>query len=407
VHLDNAALADLEPRGRLGDRFDGARLLVRNGGEPLGFIQVSLPDGRLSAEATRRALAEQIGPSVDLEMPVRSSPIASSWPEYAEQEITVAVSTRDRPEQLHRCLRSVMASRHNRLELLVVDSASRNDSTERVVKELASGDTRIRYLREHRPGLSAARNRAVREAVTPFIAFVDDDATVDPLWVSAILRGFRRRSDVACVTGMLASMSLERPAEQHYDRRLAWSSLCQPCLYTLEGPGDRDLYPYAPGAIGGGSNLAFATRTLLSLGGFDESLGVGTATGGAEDLDIFVRTLRAGHAISYEPAALVWHEHRQTMHDVCRQAYTYGKALSAYVTKYLLAPESRHEILIRGLAGLRRAAALSARSGAGIEGGGPSWPLVAAELVGFVAGPAAYLISRSRLPVGDRRAVAP
>ncbi len=407
VHLDSPSLADLEPRGRPGSRFDEARLLIRRGGEPLGFVQVEMQDGRLLAPALRRALEEQIGGPAEPQAAGPPDPIASSWSEYAAQEITVAISTRDRSEQLNRCLRSVMASRHQKLELLVVDSASRDDSTERLVQELASRDGRIRYLREHRPGLSKARNRALRETASPVIAFADDDATVDPLWVSAMLRGFQRRDDVGCVTGMLAGVSLERPAEQYYDRRLAWSERCQPCLYTLDGPGDQGLYPYAPGTIGGGSNLAFATQTLRSLGGFDESLGVGTPTGGGEDLDIFVRLLRAGHAISYEPAALVWHEHRRSMRDVGHQAYAYGKGLSAYICKYLLARESRQEILARSFAGVRRAGTLAARSGAPIEGAGPSWPLVAAELLGFLAGPPAYLVSRSRLPPEHRRAVAP
>jgi GT2 family glycosyltransferase len=136
-------------------------------------------------------------------------------------------------------------------------------------------------------------------------------------------------------------------------------------------------------------------------------LGVGTATGGGEDLDIFVRLLRAGHTLSYEPAALVWHEHRPTMRGACKQTYGYGKGLSAYLAKYLLAPQSRPELLKRSFAGVRRARALAARSAGPIEGAGPSWPLVAAELFGFLVGPAAYLVSRSRQPAGHRRAVAP
>jgi glycosyltransferase involved in cell wall biosynthesis len=407
LELTEPLAAEVEPRGAGGRPFDAARLLVRGGGEPLGFVYVPFTAGRLTAFAVRQAIADQLGLAIEGSGSVTEDAIASTWPSFSDQPITVVVSTRDRPQQLRRCIAAILGNRHRELELVVVDSASRDDSTHQVVSELAHNDGRVRYVHEARPGLSTARNRGLLEARTRLLAFCDDDAIVDPLWVSAIVRGFSRRSDLACVTGMLASASLERPAEQYYDRRLAWSMRCQPCLYTIDGPGDPALYPYAPGSLGGGSNLAFATEVLGALGGFDESLGAGTPAGGGEDLDIFVRLLRAGYAVSYEPAALVWHEHRHTMQEACRQTYAYGKGLSAYVTKYLLAPESRREILVRGLAGVRRAGIIAGRSGHPPPGAGPAWPLATAEVLGFLAGPIAYLVSRSRQSVGHRRAVAP
>src|SRR5689334_24417701 len=61
-----------------------------------------------------------------------------------------------------------------------------------------------------------------------------------------------------------------------------------------------------------GASFGFARQALADLGGFDTALGAGTATGGGEDLDIFVRVLRSGGAIAYEPSALVWHQDRKS-----------------------------------------------------------------------------------------------
>src|SRR5262249_34518962 len=153
----------------------------------------------------------------------------------------------------------------------------------------AREDGRIRYVRETRPGLSAARNRGLREARGEFIAYTDDDVRVDRLWVNAILRGFRRRPDVGCVTGLVASTSLERRAEQYFDARVGWSSSCEQRLFEANrSRADSRLHPYAPGVFGTGANIAFRSDAIRALGGFDESLGAGSPTCGGEDLDAFV-----------------------------------------------------------------------------------------------------------------------
>src|SRR5262249_59908290 len=155
-----------------------------------------------------------------------------SWTEDTDGSlVTVIVCTRNRPQGLLRCLHSIQRLRYLNLEILIVDNAPADDSTMEQVLARAREDGRIRYVRETRPGLSAARNRGLGEARGEFIAYTDDDVRVDRLWVNAILRGFRRRPDVGCVTGLVASTSLERRAEQYFDARVGWSSSCEQRLF--------------------------------------------------------------------------------------------------------------------------------------------------------------------------------
>jgi hypothetical protein len=56
-------------------------------------------------------------------------------------------------------------------ELLVVDNCPSTDATCNLVAAYEG----IRYVREDRPGLNVARNRALREAVNEIVAFTDDD----------------------------------------------------------------------------------------------------------------------------------------------------------------------------------------------------------------------------------------
>ena len=91
--------------------------------------------------------------------------------------VTVAVCTRDRTDDLARCLDSLSCLDYPALEVLVVDNAPSSNATERLVR------TRYpnwRYVCEPRPGLNWARNRAIIESSGEIIAYTDDDVVVDP-----------------------------------------------------------------------------------------------------------------------------------------------------------------------------------------------------------------------------------
>ena len=83
--------------------------------------------------------------------------------------------------------------------------------------------------------------------------------------------------------------------------------------------------------------------------------------GGGEDLDVFVRTILAGHAIAYEPAAIGWHEHRDELGQLRRQLFNYGVGLAAFATKYLSDPRTARDILVRLLGGLRHLRGIAKR----------------------------------------------
>ncbi|MEZ0167941.1 glycosyltransferase [Microvirga sp. TS319] len=107
--------------------------------------------------------------------------------------VTVAICTWNRCQRLRRTLQSItMLDLPPGLwwELLVIDNAS-NDATSEVVSSF-SGRLPVRCIPEPAPGLSHARNRAVREAVGEYIVFTDDDVLVDKDWLASYCRAFAR-----------------------------------------------------------------------------------------------------------------------------------------------------------------------------------------------------------------------
>ena len=375
------------------------RLLVRAGGEPLGYVQ-----GPLAAATSVEELFRQ----VRAELPPPATPTGPpGLHDVAEDlRVTVAVCTRERPADLERCLRWLAQLRYRSLEVLVVDNAPSGTATRDVVARATERDPRVRRVVEPRPGLSRARNRALAEASGEVLAFTDDDVRVDPWWVHGLVRGFARRADVGCVTGLVATDGISTAPEAYFDRRVPWATVRPHRLYDLDGQRlDDPMYPYAAGVFGTGANFAVDTALMRRLGGFDEALGAGSPARGGEDLDAFVRVLQGGCALSHEPAALVWHHHRADVAGLRRQMYGYGTGLTAFYAKHLLDPATRGSFLRSAPHGAARLAKVGGVSrGAAPRGAEPALggdavhteDLLVRELTGMAVGPLLYAAGRRR-----------
>lgn len=299
------------------DGYARARLLARHGLDPLGFVELAIENGAVST-AELRASAAELQPAAD-KVSVSDLPA-----------VTIVICTRDRVDHLRGALASVLAIDYPDFEVVVVDNASTTADTVAYVEGI--DDSRVRIVREPVPGLSRARNTGIRAAHHEHIAFTDDDVAVDPFWLTALVRGFGRANKVTCVSGIVPSGEIRTRAQAYFDRRVGWASSVTPRVYDLaEPPADVPLFPFQVGMYGTGANFAVRRSRMFDLGGFDESLGVGSPTNGGEDLDIFFRILMAGDQLVYEPGAIVWHRHRADSDALAVQARGYGLGLGAWL----------------------------------------------------------------------------
>lgn len=402
-----------------------ARVLVRLHGEPVGFVELPVAGDRLDvATVVKQAdadLLDQINEHLERD---GATPVAALGPAGLPGPaaacprlirpglaVTVVVCTRDRGPALRECLARLRDLVYPRLEILIVDNAPSDDVAREVFHAEVGHDPRFRYLRELRPGLSCARNRGLREAAGDVVAFTDDDVSVDPDWIRALAAGFRHEG-VACVTGLVCTASIEGAAERYFDARVSWGDSCRSRVWRL-AEDDDGLFPYSPGVFGTGASFAVRADVMWTLGGFDEALGAGTRTAGGEDLDAFVRLVLAGHAIAYEPAAVVWHHHRADLSGLRRQMFAYGTGLSAFLAKHVADPRTRREVLRRVPRGARRLVHIGTGTSRALDGGTgaaqaaqpddaaedvPARALLLRELAGFAVGPVLYARARRDVP---------
>lgn len=210
--------------------------------------------------------------------------------------VSVILCTRNRSRRLGQCLDRVAASgRRVRAdwELVFVDNGS-TDDTQTVLSEwTAASSVDVKLVHEPRGGLSAARNRGIDASSGTVLAFVDDDCLVDARWLEAILAVHTADSPPDLVGGRV----------DLWDEADARMSI-RPFDDALE---IRDFRGICARLIG--CNFSVRAQALRSIGLFDERLGAGTASGSAEDFDVFYRLLKAGYRLRFEPGVRAYHAH--------------------------------------------------------------------------------------------------
>ncbi len=315
----------------------------------------------------------------------------------ANTTVSVAVCTRDRPDDLVKCLERIRIATKDTVEVLVVDNAPRSDATQFIIQRLFSDGMNVRSVVEPRAGLARARNRALREARSTYVAFVDDDARPEPNWLDAIHRGFGANPEVAVVTGLVPPAELESRAQVLFEQKVKWSNNLVPEIFSLS---QRETYPwpfpYSAGHFGTGANFAIHRRTALEVGGFDEALGAGARTTGGEDMEMFVRIVLNGYQLAYQPSAIVWHIHRRTEAALRKVIFGYGAGLSATALSEFLRPGKL--AMVRST--LRGARNLANDRKVELEYG-MDWEHLVIEVLGILYGPLAYFLERSLGPRGS------
>jgi GT2 family glycosyltransferase len=228
----------------------------------------------------------------------------------AETEITLAVVTRDRADQLARYLLPSLGPTIAAGHAVYVIDQSADDSTERLVRNIG-----VRYLRSE-PGISRARNAAIRATEAPLLAFTDDDVTLFDAWLDTIAHLFQANPEagVVCGRGVRADGSL-LPG-------------------VLAGT---YRWPKNPFGLGHGFNIAFRRAVFDDVGAFDEELGGGAPYASGEDTDMVYRAMRAGWAVLCSDEITVVHHEWRSRSDERRLHAGYGLGAGAQVARHVAA----------------------------------------------------------------------
>jgi len=220
--------------------------------------------------------------------------------------VSVIVPTRDRPEQLARCLRALASTARpaGGLEVIVVNDGGVPPP---VPPDGAVGGLAVRRIDQAPAGPAAARNAGAAAAAGRVLAFTDDDCEPTPEWLQVLERQLAAEPG-AVVGGRLVPSHPEN----------ACAAASQLLIDHFYGWHNRD-----PGRARfvTSNNLAMTATTFREIGGFN----TGFPTAAAEDRELAERALLSGHALVYVPEAVVRHRHRLSGPSFLRQHHGYGR----------------------------------------------------------------------------------
>lgn len=96
-----------------------------------------------------------------------------------EDLISVVVPAYNVERYIERCLESIRGQTYEKLEIIVVDDGSSDNTLERINKE-AEIDERIVVISQPNQGATSARNNALAHAHGKYVGFVDGDDWIEP-----------------------------------------------------------------------------------------------------------------------------------------------------------------------------------------------------------------------------------
>jgi glycosyltransferase involved in cell wall biosynthesis len=195
----------------------------------------------------------------------------------SREKVSVIIPLYNRAGFIEECLRSVLETRYEPLDVLVVDDGSSDAGPEIVRTWIRDRPETIRLVGHpgaaHR-GVSATRNLGLRLATGAFITFLDSDDLLYPWRLDGSAGLLETRGDIDAVYDLA----------ERFDS--ASGEILSACLPEAQDPGDGPVF-HLPGIPGTGSLLV--RRELFDLtGGFDEGKWVG------EDIHMWFRIYAVG-----------------------------------------------------------------------------------------------------------------
>ncbi len=217
-------------------------------------------------------------------------------------DLSLIISTYNNATSLVRTLESVAKQDADKSvwECVVVNNNSTDDTAERVasfVKE--HSDLNIRLVDEPQQGLSYARNRGIVESKGQFLAFIDDDETIDEGFISAYLDLFHNHGAFVGSGALKVCYESSRPKwMSHYTEKM----IANPLELGNE------IITITSSVTPTGGNMAFNREVFNIYGNFDTNLGRrGNELFGGEENDLFARIRDLGERIYYTPYAVAYH----------------------------------------------------------------------------------------------------
>ncbi|WP_317453313.1 bifunctional polysaccharide deacetylase/glycosyltransferase family 2 protein [Streptomyces xanthii] len=223
-------------------------------------------------------------------------------PPRLTEPVSVIVPAYNEEAGIEATIRSLLASNHSYVQVIVVDDGS-SDRTYEIAEWMRAQDARVMVVRQENAGKAAALNTGLSWAQFDLVVMIDGDTVFEPDAIGNLIQPFTDprvgavsgNTKVGNRQGVLGRWQhLEYVIGFNLDRRMFDVLECMPTV---------------PGAIG-----AFRRTALDGVGGVSEDTL-------AEDTDLTMALCRAGWRVVYEETAIAWTEVPASVRQLWKQRY--------------------------------------------------------------------------------------
>ena len=202
-------------------------------------------------------------------------------------------------------IRRVLASEEVRIEIIVIDDGSKDD-TAAVVKAAYGDEPRVRLLTLENGGKARALNHGLALATSDVVIALDADTQFEKTTIARLARWFAD-PEIGAVAG-------NAKVGNRVNLVTRWQAVEYVTAQNLERRAltQFDAITVVPGAVG-----AWRRAALDAVGGYP----VDTL---AEDQDLTIAIQRAGWRIGYDIDAVAWTEAPETFRALAKQRYRWA-----------------------------------------------------------------------------------
>lgn len=230
--------------------------------------------------------------------------------------VTVIVPVYNEEVIIKRTIRALLRSKYPLTEILVVDDGS-TDQTAAIIKKFYAHHPKVKLLQKVNGGKASALNVGFKKALGDIVITIDADTLFQPYTIYHLVKNFMDPR-VAAVTGncKIGNIKNQLTMWQHIE------------YVTAQNIDKRAFEELSCITVVSGSNSAWRKSVVAQLGYYhNDTL--------AEDTELTIRIVNAGHKIIYEDRAISYEESPETVRDFLKQRYrwSYGVLQTAWKHK--------------------------------------------------------------------------
>jgi len=217
------------------------------------------------------------------------------------KQVSVIIPNWNGKDFLGPCLESVYRQEFKDLETIIIDNGSSDGS----VSFVENNFPQVRVIRfEQNTGFSSAVNAGILASSTPYVAMLNNDTEVHPLWLKELVASLETDPKAGSAASKIL-FSSDRHSVNSAGDEFSWFGVA---YHRRLARGDAHLYDeprYVFSACGAAA--LFRKELFDAVGLFDESF-----FAYQEDVDLGFRAQLLGYRCLFVPRAIVYHKSRMT-----------------------------------------------------------------------------------------------